>query len=87
MEDMEFYSGLVSVFSRVNRLNARGRHIAFKIKGFEDDEVPLNAKTNREGELWFVNVRDSVLGEKISGYMDEHPGENILIFYGGMHCR
>lgn len=85
IEDIEFCSGLVSVFSRVNRLNARGRHITFKIKGFEDYEVPLKTKTNREGELWFVNVRDSVLGEKVSGYMDEHPGENILIFYGGMH--
>jgi len=85
LEDIEFYSGLVSVFSRINRLNAGGKHITFKVKGFEDYEVSLNAKTNREGELWFVNVRDSALGEKISVYMDEHPGENILIFYGGMH--
>lgn len=85
LENIEFYSGLVSVFSRINRLNTGGRHITFKIKGFEDYEVPLNAKTNREGELWFVNVRDSVLGEKISGYMQENPNEKILIFYGGMH--
>lgn len=85
LEDIEFYSGLVSVFSRINRLNTVGKHITFKVKGFEEYEVPLNAKTNREGELWFVNVRDSVLGEKILGYMKENPNEKILIFYGGMH--
>lgn len=85
LENIEFYSGLVSVFSRINRLNAGGKHIAFKVKGFEDYKITLKAKTNREGELWFVNVRDSVLGEKISGYMEENPNENILIFYGGMH--
>jgi len=85
IEDMECYSGLVSVFSRINRLNAGGRQINLKIKGFEDYEITLKAKTNREGELWFVNVRDSVLGEKISEYMNEYPDEKILIFYGGMH--
>lgn len=87
LEDAEFFSGLASVFARINRMNDSGKHITLKVKGFEDYEVPLSAKTNREGELWFVNMRDSVLGVKISEYMNEYPDEKILIFYGGMHLR
>lgn len=85
LEDIEFYSEIVTFISKVNRLNKQGRHISFNVKGFESFEVPLSAKTNREGELWFVNVRDSILRSNITDYMSNNPNEKILIFYGGMH--
>lgn len=87
IENAEFYFELVTFINRVNRLNSAGKNFRFKIKGFEDNNYPLSAKTNLESELWFINERDSVLGQKISGYMKENPGENILLFYGGMHLQ
>jgi len=85
LEDIEFYSEIVSFISKINQLNKFGSHISFKVKGFENYEVPLSFKTNREGELWFVNVRDSILGSNITDYMKKNPNEKILLFYGGMH--
>lgn len=41
----------------------------------------------REGDLWFINSRDSITAMNLTNYITNNPEQNILIFYGGAHLQ
>ncbi len=62
--------------------------LKFEMRGFEqviDDE--FYKKHEKEGDLWFVNTRDSITAMNLTKYIRINPDQNILIFYGGSHLQ
>ncbi len=62
--------------------------LKFELRGFEqvlnDDFYKIPEK---EGDLWFINTRDSVTAMNLTNYIRQNPEQNILIFYGGAHLQ
>jgi hypothetical protein len=62
--------------------------LKFELRGFEqvlnDDFYKIPEK---EGDLWFINTRDSITAMNLTNYIRQNPEQNILIFYGGAHLQ
>ena len=92
LENYEFYANLRHFHNKIDSLNkANGSVIKFTVRGFEEVGVNFNAdfmlKNQKESELWFVNERDVNTSKGIINYVNKHPKERTVIFYGGSHLQ
>ncbi len=84
LEDIEFWSVLKDFNHWVEEKTNKKDLI--KIKGFEMivDENFYGLSTG-EADSWFVPKRDSIAASGIINYVQNNPGETVLIFYGNAH--
>ena len=91
MERFEFYADLRGLTGRIDSVNQtmpESGKIVFDIQGSETtnvfDEKFVKA-SRKEGILYFVHERDSLAAANILGYLEAHPMQKGLVFYGGAH--
>ncbi len=86
LEDIEFYNNLRKYKQKLNIF--KNKKISFVVKGFEQVfNDSLYSLSQKDSDLWFVKVRDSITASGIINYMNTNQGNNILIFYGGGHLQ
>jgi hypothetical protein len=93
---LEFFNDLRELTQRLERLNSRTpERVEFEILGTEAD---LGADPNAmglEGEGaprksssdWFVTTRDSLLSERVIGFLRQKPDFKAVIYYGTGHLQ
>lgn len=86
MDDIEFLLRLREF--KLSLDSIKNPILKFEMRGFEqvidDDFLRIPEK---EGDLWFVNIRDSITALNLSNYIKNKPDQNILVFYGGAHLQ
>ncbi len=83
IDDLEFLTKLRGF--RISLDSTKDKKLEIEVRGFESsftDTLP-----EKEGDLWFVNKRDSLTAANFSGYYKNNSNLNILIFYGGAHLQ
>jgi len=91
IERLEFYSDLRRISKRIDSLNGSlspSKQISFDIQGPE----PMNVfdprmidSSARASMLFFVNERDSLTALNVIIYLNEHPNQKGLMFFGNAH--
>ncbi len=91
MERLEFYYDLRRVAKRIDTLNSKlppGKRITFDIQGPEFMGVfspgILDSSAHFDIE-YFVAKRDSLAALNVITYLEQHPLQKALIFYGSAH--
>ncbi len=91
LERLEFYAGLRRLTLQIDSLNALwpvSRRITFDVFGAEEMNVfdpRVIDSLERSTAQYFVVRRDSISASRIAKYLEEHPGQKALVFYGDAH--
>ncbi len=92
LEMLEFVADLRQIYLKINSLNnelSQNEKIHFEIIGGEVsnlfNDVRLLKQSKHEGVKYFVQKRDSLAANKIIQYLNAHPSQKALVFYGSAH--
>jgi hypothetical protein len=92
LETVEYWSELRKLSLSVDSLNALAKYspkIVFKIAGGEASNVFANMdfykKSEYEQNLYGVNMRDSLIAQKIIKLSEEDADKKIIVLYGNAH--
>ncbi|OQX84677.1 hypothetical protein B6D60_08915 [candidate division KSB1 bacterium 4484_87] len=92
LEMLEFLSDLRQFHLKINLMNnelSESAKIHFEIIGGEVsnlfNDVRLLKQSKYEGVKYFVHDRDSLAANKIIQYLNAHPSQKALVFYGSPH--
>ncbi len=92
LEDLEFYIDLKRIYMRVDSINSyleQDHQISFDIFGGESGNIfnipGMLKASKKESFNFFLNIRDSLIANRISFYLSDNPNNKALIFYGSTH--
>ena len=94
LERLEFYHDLRVFYLDLERLNAArdpALRMEFRLAGFEP--ISLLSYFNKLNATGIADVqaalkgREKAIAQQVLGYVDEHPSERLLLFYGSDHLR
>ena len=91
LERLEFYADLRRICLRIDSLNAAiaaARQITFDVQGPEAGDI-LDTSTlslsESEAHEYFLRDRDSLASINIISYLNNHPSQRAIIYYGSGH--
>ena len=94
LEDLEFYIDLRQIYSKIESINSgipSNQNISLDIFGGEPGNVfnyPGMLGASKEESLnFFKDIRDSLIADRITNYLETNPNNKALIFYGSSHLN
>ena len=91
LERLESYADLRGIATQIDSLNLflpASKQIVFDVQGPEAFNVfnpMILDSSDRETRLFYVNQRDSLSAGNVIAYLQDHPDQKALMFYGVGH--